>query len=294
MNTLQIVVSSVIGLVIVVAVVGTPAVGQAETPTVVFTQGDDSIRVTPLGDGTRSVEAFYDYRSPATEPEGQYSSYGTDDIQMDQVSQLFVYHGQSGLSLVFLHDEHSNTTGGGAVITADISGLPESGDWVVEDDTYNNRDDVFRHSRRSSHIEWLMNGHRTDGAAFRGLEETNDTITVAMRFNENSENYPWEEWEGRPEQNEIKRWLVRSGTGEMTELAMDEPVEIRMASDNRTEPTTETPDENTPLVNSHPPTHRSSPDTTGSSGVTGGGFGVVQAIVALVALMMFVLGRDDD
>ncbi len=294
MNTPRTVVGSVIGLVVVVAVVGTPAVSQTGTPVIVFTQDNDSIRVTPLGDGTRSVEAFYDYRSPATDPEGQYSSYGTDDIQMNQVSQLFVYDGIEGLSLVFLHDKLSDTDGGGAVITADLSDLPENGEWVVEDDTYDNRDDVFRHSRQSSHIEWFTNGYRTDGAAFRGLERANNTITVDMRFNEDTENYPFEEWEGPPEQNEIERWLVRSGTGETTEIDMDEPVEISVESGGQTEPTTETPDENTPLVNSHPPTHRSSPDATGGSGVTGVGFGVGPAIVALVALTAFVLGRDDD
>lgn len=292
MNIHQIVVG-IVGAVVVASTLGAPAVGQAETPTVVFTQGDDSVRITPLGDGSRSVEAFYDYRSPATEPTGQYSSYGTRDIQMNQVSQLFVYHGSDGLSLVFLHDEFSDTDGGGAVITADISGLPESGDWVVEDDTYNERDDVFRHSTGSSHIEWLTNGYRTDGAAFRGLEEANDTtITVDMQFNEESGNYPFEEWEGSPEQNEIERWIVRSGTGETTELAMDEPVEISVESDRR-EPTTEPTDDATPPVDTPATPNTTATDETEGSDAAGPGFGVVPVIIALVALAMLVLRRYD-
>lgn len=291
MNRPQIVVG-VVG-VIVASVLGAPAVGQAGTPTVVLTQGDDSVRVTPLGDGSRSVEAFYDYRSPATEPTGQYSSYGTRDIQMDQVSQLFVYHGSDGLSLVFLHDEFSDTADGGAVITADISGLPESGDWVVEDDTYDERDDVFRHGSGSSHIEWLSNGYRTDGAAFRGLEEANDTaITVDMQFNEESGNYPFEEWEGSPEQNEIERWIVRSGTGETTELAMDEPVEVSVESD-RHEPTTEPTDDATPPADTPATPNTTTPDETEGSDAAGPGFGVAPAIIALVVLATLVLGRHD-
>lgn len=180
MNTTP-VVSGVV-VVGVIALLGTPAVAQESGPEIVLTQGNESIQIMPLGDGSRSVEAFYDYRSPATEPTGQYSSHGTVDIQQNQVSQLFVYHGSGGLSLVFLHDKFSDTADGGAVITADLSGLPESGEWVIEDDTYDNRDDVFRYSPRSSHIEWFMNGYRTDGAVFRGLEGSNENVTVDMKF----------------------------------------------------------------------------------------------------------------
>lgn len=263
------VVSALVVVVVITLLPGTPAVGQAETPTVVLTQGDESVRVTTLGDGSRSVAAFYDYRSPATEPTGKYSSYGTRDIQLDQVSQLFVYHGSDGLSLVFLHDKFSAAADGGAVITADLSGLPEGGEWAVEDDTYDNRDDVFRHSSGSSHIEWFMNGYRTDGAAFRGLEELNDTITIDMQFNEDSENYPFEKWEGQPEQNEIERWLVRSGTGETTELSMDEPVEISVESGNRSEPTstatTNTPTQQRMSKHSHRTQHPIEPAGAASS-----------------------------
>lgn len=292
MNTVQIVVGSVVGAIVVASVLGTPAVAQENSSTIVLTQGDESVRVTPVGDGSRSVEAFYDYRSPATEPTGQYSSYGTQDIQIDQVSQLFIYHGRNGLSLVFLHDKHSDRNGGGAVITADISGLPESGNWAVEDDTYDERDDVFQHGSESSHIEWLMNGHRTDGAAYRGLEQ-GDNITVDMRFNEQSENYPFEEWEGPPEQNEIERWIVRSGDGETTTLDMDEPVEISVESGDRQEPTTDSTDSTSSPATTHDPGANPPTPDGAESGVTGPGFGVVPAIIALVALTTLLFRRYD-
>jgi hypothetical protein len=204
-----------------------PATAAAqENQTFIIEQGDKCIQVTPLGNGSQTVEAFYDYRSPDMDQTGLYSSYGTTEIQKSQVSQIFIYHGSNGYSLVFLHDKFGDG-GGGFVATADITGLPPEGEWVVEDDTYTNRDDTFNHSNGTSHIEWASNGNRTDGAAFRGLESPNyTTITVAMKFNEESSRYPFEKWEGPPEANQIERWIVRSGTGETTELDMDKPVEV--------------------------------------------------------------------
>jgi hypothetical protein len=197
-----------------------------ENQTFIIEQGDKCIQVTPLGNGSQTVEEFYDYRSPDMDQTGLYSSYGTTDIQKSQVSQIFIYHGSNVYSLVFLHDKFGDG-GGGFVATADISGLPPEGEWVVEDDTYTNRDDTFNHSNGTSHIEWASNGNRTDGAVFRGLGSPNyTTITVAMKFNEESSRYPFEKWEGPPEANQIERWIVRSGTGETTELDMDQPVEI--------------------------------------------------------------------
>ncbi|EMA45368.1 hypothetical protein [Halococcus saccharolyticus] len=213
----------------VVAVV--PAAAQDSTEqngsdTFIVQQGDRCTEVTALGDGSQSVEEFYDYRSPITDQEGLYSSYGTTDIQESQVSQLFVYRGSEGLSLVFLHDQFGDESGG-FVATADVSGLPADGEWAVEDDSYNNRDDIFEHENGSSHIEWFSNGNRTDGAAFRGLGSSEyRTITADIQFNEEADTYPFEEWEGEPEANQIERWILRSGSGETTELDMNQPVEI--------------------------------------------------------------------
>ena len=213
----------------VIAVVPAAAQDSAEqngSDTFIVQQGDRCTEITALGDGSQSVEEFYDYRSPVTDQEGLYSSYGTTDIQESQVSQLFVYRGSEGLSLVFLHDQFGDESGG-FVATGDISGLPANGEWAVEDDTYNNRDDIFEHENGSSHIEWFSNGNRTDGAAFRGLGSAEyRTITADIQFNEEADTYPFEEWEGEPEANQIERWIVRSGSGETTELDMSQPVEI--------------------------------------------------------------------
>lgn len=52
--------------------------------TFIIKQGSECVQVTPLGDGTQSVEESYEYRSPRTTPVGAYSSYGTKDIQQSR------------------------------------------------------------------------------------------------------------------------------------------------------------------------------------------------------------------
>lgn len=220
--------SWLVAVALVMMVVGALAAGPGtaaaqENATFIVQQGDTCTEVTPLGDGSQSVEAFYNYE--VLNDTANYSSLGTTGIQEDQTSQLFVYRGSDGLSLVFLHDEINEPYG--FVATADISGLPADGEWAVEDDNYTNRDDVFEYTETGAHIEWNSNGGRTDGAAFRGLGSSNyRTITADITFNDAVERYPFEEWSGSPSDNEIERWVVRSGDGDTTELDINTPVEI--------------------------------------------------------------------
>ena len=215
----------VIGLVVVAsALTIVPGTTAAQGNQTFFIEQDSQcVQITPLGDGTQSVEEFYDYK--ILNDTANYSSLGTTDIQLDQTIQVFVYRGSEGLSLVFLNDKIGEP--GGYVATADISGLPTDGQWVVEDDNYTNRDDSFEYNNTGAHIEWSANGRRTDGAAFRGLGSPNySTITLDITFNDETDRYPFEEWSGSPEQNRIERWIARSGTGETTNLDMSQPVEL--------------------------------------------------------------------
>lgn len=221
--------SRLAGIVLAVVVVagalagGPGTVAAQENATFIVQQGDTCTEVTPLGDGTQSVESFYGYE--VLNDTANYSSLGTTNIQENQVSQLFVYRGSDGLSLVFLHDKIGDP--GGFVATADISGLPSDGQWAVEDDNYTDRDDTFEYTDTGAHIEWNSNGERTDGAAFRGLGSADySTVTVDMKFNDAVERYPFDEWSGSPSDNEIERWIVRSAGGETTELDMSSPVKI--------------------------------------------------------------------
>lgn len=226
------------GALAVLAVLGTltalPAVVGAQEAagptTFVIQQGDTCTQIQPLGDGTESVESFYDYRRFADDSEdplpANYSSLGTVDLQMDGTSQVFVYDGSQGLSLVFLHDRINQPDG--FVATADVSGLPADGQPVVEDDDYANRDDVFEYTETGAHIEWVSNGGRTDGWAYRGLGSAGyRAITVDIEFNEASNRYPFAaEWNEPYSDHRIERFVARSDTGETTALDMNQPLTI--------------------------------------------------------------------
>lgn len=218
------------------------ASAQNSTQPFAVTQEGQCFVITTLGDGSKTVENFYDYRSTQTDPSGLYSSYGTKNLQQNQVSQVFVYHGRNGTSLVFLHDKFG-TKAGGFVATADISGLPPSGEWAVRDDHYDgNQDDVFNtnlSNGRQAHIEWLSNSNRTDGAAFRGLSRPDfSAIRIDLKFNNQTTNYPFEKWTGQPKDNEIKKWIALSGTGSRTQLSMSQPITIREGSCDSQDSTT--------------------------------------------------------
>jgi len=185
-------------------------------------QGNECVTIDPLGNSSQSVEAFYDYRTPNTSPSSyNYSSYGTTHLQEDDTSSLFLYEGRDGISLVLLHDRYAGDTAGGAV-TMQFAGLPEAGEWVVEDDSYEGRDDEFTHDGTSSRITWVYTDGRNDGAAFRGGLDDDVELTVDPAFNDAAD---FRLYEGT-----ITDWQVLSATEngyERTSLDMDEPIEIR-------------------------------------------------------------------
>jgi len=183
---------------------------------IVVQQGAQCYPLEAFGNGSTSVETFYDYRSPETNPPGWYSSYGnrTEELMAPNTSQVFLYNGSEGLSLVFLHDGVGTpgTTGSGGTVTMDISGLPADGNWSVQDDDYAEQDDVFDLDDGSAYIEWVWNeGNRSDGGAYTGLEGNGwQEIVIEPRFNEASPRYPFERWNGPPESNRIDSWIARS------------------------------------------------------------------------------------
>lgn len=180
---------------------------------IVVRQGDRCFPIEAYGNGSTPVTDFYDYRSPYTEPTGWYHAYGElERLLREDTSQILLYNGSEGLSLVFENDGVTNTSGSGGTVTVDITGLPAEGNWSVRDDSYPGQDDVFDLGEGSAHIEWYWNkGNRSDGAAFVGLESDDwEEITIDPAFNEASPGYPYVKWDGSPESNEIERWVVRS------------------------------------------------------------------------------------
>ena len=222
------VVLTVIGLLTAGATVGVGPVAaqstQSESDEYAIVQGDDCFTVEAFGNGSESVEEFYDYRTPETEPSSpQYGSFGTTHLQADDTSVLFLYEGSEGTSLVVVHDQVDGDSPGGAV-TMQIDGLPEDGEWVVEDDNYSVSDgpyDEFEHGETSSRITWTYTDNRSDGAAFRGLEGEFD-VTIDPAFNDDADFRVYD--------GEITDWEALSPTDdghERTSLDMSQPVEIR-------------------------------------------------------------------
>ena len=168
------------------AIANVGAAAPGDPSTYVVKQGGQCHEVTALGDGTQSVSDFYDYRTPNTDPSSNsYSSFGTEHLQQNQVSQLFLYNGSEGVSLVMLHDKMRDGPSA-STTTFRLSGLPDSREWIVEDDDYPNRDDEFIHNGTESTIHWKWAKHRNDGAVVRGLEDTGSysAIQIDPGFNE--------------------------------------------------------------------------------------------------------------
>ncbi|ELZ11658.1 hypothetical protein C479_06372 [Halovivax asiaticus JCM 14624] len=201
-----------------------------ESAGVTVEQGDRCIPVAAFGNGTESVSDYYDYRTPNTTPSSYtYSSYGTTEFQADDTSSLFFYDGTDGRSLVVLHDRLDGDTDGGSA-TMQFDGLPIDGEWTVEDDDYEGRDDVFTHRETSSRISWVWTEGRSDGAAFTGFDES-FAVTVTPAFNEAADvRYTDDGYDGQ-----ITDWQVVSndGTTTRTSLAMEEPITVRSGACSR-------------------------------------------------------------
>lgn len=208
--------AAVVVVIVIVAAVGVPVVAADAAPpetddaseyTVV--QGDQCIGLEPLGDGSQTVEEFYDYRTPDTEPDAYtYSSYGTTHLQADDTSILFLYEGSEGLSLVMVHDRYGGNSSGGA-LTMQIDGLPEESEWAIEDDNYSEDlgpgpFDEFDHGETSSRITWAYTDNRTDGAAVRGGLEDEFEMTIDPAFNGDAD---YRVYEGN-----VTDWQVISAT----------------------------------------------------------------------------------
>ncbi|MFC7115275.1 hypothetical protein ACFQH2_10405 [Natronoarchaeum sp. GCM10025703] len=135
-------------------------------------QGGECTTITSFGDGSESVEEFYDYRTPYTQQSSYtYSSFGTTQFQQDNTSILFLYEGAEGTSLVLVNG-HLNGDSAGGALTMEIDGLPEEGAWVIEDDNYEGQFDEFDHAATSSRITWAWTENRTDGGVFQGDSKT--------------------------------------------------------------------------------------------------------------------------
>ncbi|MDQ2053891.1 SipW-dependent-type signal peptide-containing protein [Halobellus sp. H-GB7] len=139
------------------------------------TYGGESYCIEPLGDGSTSIEDFYDYDDTS----GVYSSLN-DEIQRENTTFVFLYEGSEGLSLVIVNDDRENTEGGSAA-SFTIEGAPGdtgwlvndgNGDdnWVVKDDTEGDTDAGFD-QYQIAEADWVWTNNRTDGGAIGSLAD---------------------------------------------------------------------------------------------------------------------------
>ncbi|MFC7134126.1 MULTISPECIES: hypothetical protein [Salinibaculum] len=211
------------------------AEGESER-TFVIEQGDTCRTIEPLGDGSQTVESFYDYGQSTG-----FSSAGTTDYQRPNSSLVFLYHGSEGLSLVFVHGTYEKGGDGGSA-SVTITGLPEPVDWVVEDDRYESETsyDRWRRDEGRREVDWTWTGDRTDGGALRGLAGEFD-VTVDMQFNEDAALF------GQYYDGTVETWELLSGDAsdpDRLTLSLSEPIRLRTGScEDGSGGTGETPDE---------------------------------------------------
>lgn len=170
--------------------------------TYVVEQSDGrQIEITPLSN-SQTIETFYGY-----ERDSHPHAHTTTDISRSNVSELFLWDGPNGLSLVMLHDRRYDS--GGGDVTFRFSGLPDDGEWVIRDDDPGN-DTYFSRNR----VEWHWGSTHTDGGVFRDVSQA--TITIDPSF-----------------YNGIDSWQVLSGSTlepDRYELSLDDPVTVKPKS----------------------------------------------------------------
>ncbi|SIQ71423.1 PKD domain-containing protein [Haladaptatus litoreus] len=200
----------------------TPA---SEHDTYSVQQGDTCVAVNPI-QGDENVVSFYDYRNPYTEPsDWSYSSFAPGNVTRENGSTMFLYEAPNGVvSLVVLHDQLRKERTGDklpmSAVSFSFDSLPESGAWILMDDTYDGRDDQWSRNQ----IDWTWTGSRVDGAVFRGLSGEYG-LTVSPSWNEGATLY-----DSRFESEPVTSWAFLSGSASdpnETQLDMGQSVTIR-------------------------------------------------------------------
>lgn len=199
-------------------------------------QGDRCIELTPLT-GEEAVDGFYRWDAAGS----RYSSLGTVDLQRPQTSTLFLYEDPDGqLSLVILHGQYEedasvarpNPAFDGGAVTFEFTGLPAEGEWIVQDDLYDEPTnyDVWETDDSPQTVSWVWIGGRNDGGVYGSLGEDFE-IEIEPRFNEAADTY--DEYVEELFTGRITSWQALSGDlddPERLDLAMDEPIRIEAQS----------------------------------------------------------------
>lgn len=275
---------SAAGAAIVGGALATGTASAAESASFHLTQGEHCIPLRPLR-GDDPVKAFYDYRNE------RYSSHGTQSLQRADTSLLFLYEGPKGVSLVFVHGKLGGSGDGGSV-SFDISGLPSSGEWLVEDDSYDGqrRYDRWKTNDTTATIDWTWDGGRADGAVFGYLGDDTD-IEIDPAFNEDAALF------GKHYDGTIEDWQALSGDrSNPTRTSLDRSTPVRIESGPcPSEPsktsttqgtTTQSRANGTTTPTSKDPTATTTPANTSSSPSSGGTGSELQNLLDSIARLL--------
>lgn len=213
-------------LLAVAALGGGTAAHTQQSATYAIEQGNECTEIEPISNGSMTVEEFYGYpENPSEEPGVGYSAnmpLGIEE-QGDEVSSLFLYQGPRALSLVVVHGGIEGDRGGAATFV--FSGLPEDGEWAVQDDPEDDSVERWNETSAGWTVDWGWWGAYTDGGAFEGLGEDFE-VTIDPAFNEGAHLEPLEP-------GEVTTWRALSATDgsyESVDLDLDEPVTVRAGS----------------------------------------------------------------
>lgn len=151
--------------------VSSPSSATVAAKYTVSQDGFGPLEITPLDGGATSVEDFYSYANPCP-------ASANTGLEIADTSQLFLYDGPLGLSLVTIHDSPEDCLGlvpaTGGQVNFTYIGLPAGATKVVGDDPPEGN---------IPNASWNWLPCCTDGNAIRGgLDECNFDVTIEPDF----------------------------------------------------------------------------------------------------------------
>lgn len=213
---------------------GLPAMSSLATATshetYTLTQNGTDYTVTAVtyddGTGLVPIQDFYNYASSAN-PGGSNTPL---DIEQNKQSRMFLYRDDTGLYLVFLHD---NYWAGGPSDVKDwqayfeFTGLPTGGSWVVDEG--NDPADDFGDSDQ---FYWRWFPRYSDGGAYGMLScEPGEefSITVTPDFNPNPGQDVFQDAPASEPWLDADGWKFYNGDEEL--ISLDEAAELTVSCD---------------------------------------------------------------
>lgn len=205
-------------------------VSAATSETYVLSQGGTEYTIEPVtysdqnGTGLMPIADFYNYASAAN-PGGSNTPL---NIEGTNQSRMFLYRDDTGLYVVFLHDNYDSSQPSDVKdwqAYFDFSGLPTTGSWVI-DEGNDNGDDFGD----GTSFYWRWFPRYSDGSAYgllscEPVEEF--SITVIPDFNPNPDGTTFPGVPQSEDWLDTDGWKLYNGDGSLIQL--DESAQLTIA-----------------------------------------------------------------